>query len=124
MRNFLFVLVMSISLFSCKKDKAICDDSRTLQERIQGSWELTETFNPWTNESTAPTTEQQQILAFGDSLTLLDYQNTITVSYEITNAWLYSNGASGQVTIDCNTLVIDNTPVDGPRKTYSRVLED
>lgn len=124
MRSFFIIALLSIILFSCQKDKNNCDDSRPLQERLQGSWELKAIFNPWTQASHTPTTEERQILAFGDSLSVLGHETDTLVAYTITDGWLYSYGVNGAVTIDCNTLIIDNTPVDGPRYTYSRILED
>lgn len=124
MRSLLFILTLSIALISCKKESSPCDDTQPLQTRIQGTWELTQTFNPWTNESRPPTATERQTLIFTDSLTVINHDNTMVFDYQLNNNWLVSNGVSGAVTIDCNVMVIDNTPVDGPRNTYSRVLEE
>ncbi len=124
MRSLLFILTLSVALVSCDKESSPCDDTQTLQTRIEGTWELTDIFNPWTQTSQAPTPAQRQTLTFDDSLTIVSADTTTVSAYQITNEQLYSNGASGMVSIDCNTLIIDNTPVDGPRNTYSRVLEE
>ncbi len=124
MRSLLFILTLSIALASCKKDSNPCDDTQSLQTRIQGTWELKEIFNPWTNESRPPSQTEVQTLIFADSLTAINFNNTTVSAYQINNDNLISNGASGNITINCNTLVIDDTPVDGPRSTYSRVLEE
>lgn len=124
MRSLILLLSLSIALISCKKDSKTCDDTQPLQTRIEGTWELTQIYNPWTNTSHAPSATETQTLIFADSLTVINHDNTVVVDYQLNNDMLVSNGASGQVTIDCNTLVIDNTPVDGPRNTYSRVLEE
>lgn len=124
MRSLLFMLTLSVALFSCDKESSPCDDTQTLETRIQGAWELTDIFNPWTQTSQAPTPAQRQTLTFGDSLTIIGADTTTVSAYQITDDQLISNGASGTVSIDCNILVIDNTPVDGPRNTYSRVLEE
>ncbi len=129
MRSIILLLTI-ITLFAACKDKSTtCDDDRSLNDRIQGTWTLTEIYNPWTQETRTPNAEEEQTLQFGDSLLIRDFeQNTTTVSYEITEAgdgaWLYSNGASGSLKIDCNVLTIDNTPVDGPKQTYSRLLDE
>lgn len=123
MRSLLFILTLSIALFSCNKEKNLCDDHKSLQTRIQGTWELNDIFNPWTQTSQAPTPAQRQTLTFDDSLTVVGADTTTVTAYQINDEQLISNGASGTITIDCNTLVIDNTPVDGPRNTYNRVLE-
>lgn len=124
MRSLVFILTLSIALVSCKKDSNPCDDTQPLQTRIEGTWELTDIFNPWTNESHPPTATERQTLIFADSLTVINYDNTVVVAYQFNNENLISNGVSGMVTIDCNTMIIDNTPVDGPRNTYNRVLEE
>lgn len=130
MTRFLIVLLMSLSFVACKKDnkgdKTNCGATNT--EKITGTWTLTEAFNPWTQQDESATAGVYKELEFQASGTLImrdtDNNDTANETWELNadnpNELITVAGGWYSYSVNCDSLILDSTPVDGPRYSYVR----
>ena len=130
-RNKIVQLCTSVLLVLCCLSVACNDDdieasTNCLDKNniVGSSWSWVQTqvfFNPST---TNPTTEgYTRCLEFKADGTLLEYKNSVlekTTTYEIVSTnTLKLDSTTWPYTLQNGELVLDLSPVDGPRETYS-----
>jgi hypothetical protein len=106
-------------------------DSNQIKALILGKWHFTQSVSSWTQQKTNPCTDSlyrsYEFLA-GGAVKYFENGNYIsTGSYTFTQGYAYSLSASdsalrfslgGPISICNNYLVIDDSPVDGPRDIF------
>ena len=141
-------MLLSVACFSCSKKKEsgqqdLCAepvvnaattcvyDSNQIKALILGKWHFTQSVSSWTQQKTNPCTDSlyrsYEFLA-GGAVKYFENGNYIsTGSYTFTQGYAYSLSASdsagrfhlgGPISICDNYLVIDDSPVDGPRDIF------
>lgn len=138
MRYWYIVLFGTIaaSLVSCSKEvnsKPVDCSEADAEQLVAGSWKLYTIFNPLTNETVlTKNTGEEEIITFNVNNS---YKLVNNDGNEDAGTWKVDNLEPGFCDgvdiciseqqdlgwyIDCDELVYDLTPVDGPRKTYKR----
>lgn len=133
--SFFGCLFLLLSLASCKKEEhSQCNSQDRPAELILGAWDLKSIYNPWSNETTYPEEEGYSVVVsyLSDGTYILDdtRQPLIdTGTYEVisdmtvncrADECIYMSEQGSFYVITCDSLIKDSTPVDGPRKVYSR----
>lgn len=128
----LYMLAFLLLSASCKKNQTECYTLDQLPEELVGQWDMVSSFNPWTNETTTPAQSgQYETLVFmnNDSVRITNNYQTVTTAYQLVVASTsplvynleYGSYTTSNIRFNCDKLVIDDTPVDGPRKEYKKV---
>lgn len=148
MKQIILFLFLSVAFFSCSKKKEavqqdLCAepvvnaantcvyDSNQIKALILGKWHFTQSVSSWTQQKTNPCTDSlyrsYEFLA-GGAVKYFENGNYIsTGSYTLAQSYAYSISATdsagrfhlgGPISICDNYLVIDDSPVDGPRDIF------
>lgn len=130
MTRFLLLALLTVSFAACDKDnnnnKTNCGTS--VEDKLTATWTLTEAFNPWTQQDDIANAGVYKELEFqsGGTLIMRDTGNgdTQTDTWELNadnpNELITVAGGWYSYTVNCDSLVLDGTPVDGHRYTYVR----
>lgn len=127
----------------CKKDPIIIAESdststdSTSNNSIIGEWEWIKTIHSWSQPNTNPSTEGYSLtLKFKTNNTVENYKNdslTDTYAYELkywknvpvnpnsdsTLVLVINNGTATSFSIENDTLILDQSYIDGPKKYYA-----
>jgi hypothetical protein len=133
MKNTLALFTLLLVIFAGCKENDIpgdCSDEDSTQDLIVGEWQLKKTFNPWTQSTIVYGNAGPKIIHRFTADSIFVFENDTlesSAAYELTaqptidgDSLYYLNGNSTFVEVDCETLIIDSTPVDGPRQTLER----
>jgi hypothetical protein len=147
MKHIILFLLLALALFSCHKKEAVqqdlcaepalgntcVTDTTRLKSLIVGKWHWTQSISSWTMQKTNPCTDTiNRSYEFLTGNQVKYFENGVYVStgtYQFNNGYTYSLyvnipqphfGFSGGVTICDNYLVVDDSPVDGPKMIFVR----
>lgn len=149
MKSTLYILTLCLTLGACCKHEKLAQDlcvepnlnsgtcvtdTAQIKALIAGKWNWTQQINSWTQAKTNPCTEQKNYsYEFFDNGTVKYYENgnyTYSGIYSFSQSQgitiqLQINAANqvyetGWVSVCNNYLVIDNSPVDGPKGIFIR----
>lgn len=148
MKQALLFLLLSLAVFSCSKKNEnktqdLCAepvvnaantcvyDSNQIKALILGKWHFTQSVSSWTQQKTNPCTDSlyrsYEFLSGGLVKYFENGAYITTGQYTFTQGYAFSLNAGdsamrfmlgGPVSICNNYLVVDNSPVDGPRDIF------
>lgn len=143
-------IVLAALLAGCEKDEPLvadgdsnpgevqtCTDSSSREDRIIGCWLLLSTYDPWQNQTYYPSVDsatETLVFKVDSAVRYFDSRgHDYNWTYEFrrfdnqpgnqgpdSEYYLWIENAQNWFTLTCDTLVIDNTPVDGSRKVYAK----
>ncbi len=121
------LLTTFVLLVSCQKGKD------PISDLIVGKWEWVRTENSWTGIVSNPHTAGYSLsIEFTDHSILKEYKNDtliISTNYSIetsstdpnSNILIYNPGASANIYINNDTLILNNAYIEGPVSFFNRL---